>query len=829
MKAVIMAGGEGSRLRPLTCERPKPMVPVLNRPCMEHIVSLLRKCRIHEVAVTLQYLPEEIQNYFGAGEEFGVRFRYFIEEAPLGTAGSVKNAASFLDETFIVISGDALTDCDLQEAMNFHREKGALATLVLTRVACPLEYGVVVTNKEGKITRFLEKPGWGEVFSDTVNTGIYILEPEILEFIEPGKMVDFSKDLYPCLLAAGKPLYAFATRGYWCDVGNIEAYLQAHYDLLEGKTRLPIPATEVAPGVWVEGEAEIDPKAQITPPVYIGERCVIGPAAQIGPLAVLGREVRIGKGASLKRSVVWDCAWLGEGCELRGAVVGTGARVKMGAVLLEGSAVGDRTVVGERSVLKPGVKIWPEKWLEKGTRLRSSLVWGNHARPCVFGSRGISGDLNTEVGPELAARLGAALGSVVSLPARLSLGTDGSPGTQMVKNAVLAGLMSTGVGVVDFGSLTLPVHRYGVRALQLQGGVHICHQGGEKVCLRFLNGQGADYARSEQRKVEGMLSREEYRFVPLARIAPAEYVPDVSRSYLNHLLEYLDRDLCRRARIRIVVDYDPERLGALLPPLLEALGCELVTFAAPRKYPQTFAEMLKTAEQFGDVVKEQRANFGAVLDTGGEELVLVDEKGCIVREDLFTSLISLIVLSGNEQATLALPVTASDAVEEMARRRGGRIRRTKTAPWALMQTFLEEEVRRTQERRPQFLLYGDALATLAVIAEFLAEKRRPLSQILGEIPAFATARRDVEVSWEDKGKVLRTLAEEAGEGEVEMLDGIKMHHPKGWALILPDADEPRCRIYSEAFSQEIADSLTEMYARKIEEICRPPVPDSFPK
>ncbi|MDH7578231.1 MAG: sugar phosphate nucleotidyltransferase [Bacillota bacterium] len=821
MKAVIMAGGEGSRLRPLTCERPKPMVPVLNRPCMEHIVNLLRRYRINEIGVTLQYLPEEIQNYFRDGEEFGVRFKYFIEETPLGTAGSVKNAASFLNETFVVISGDALTDCNLQECFDFHREKRALATLVLTTVTCPLEYGVVIANKEGKITRFLEKPGWGEVFSDTVNTGIYILEPEILEFIEPGKMVDFSKDLYPRLLAAGKPLYGFVTGGYWCDIGNVDAYLLAHYDLLEGKTRLPFPAAEVAPGVWVGEETEIDPKAQITPPVFIGERCVIGPGAQIGPLTVLGREVRVGKGASLKRSVVWDYAWLGERSELRGAVIGMGARIKAGAVLLEGSVTGDRTVVGERSVVKPGVKIWPEKWVEKGARLRSSLVWGNHVRPCVFGLRGIGGDLNTEVGPELAARLGAALGSVISLPARLSLSSDGYPGTKMVKHALLAGLMSAGVKVVDFGSQILPVHRYGIRALRLKGGVHISHQGKEKVYLRFLNEQGADFTRGEQRKVEGMMSREEYRLAAPDQIILSEYVPEVNRAYLNYLLEFLDQDTCRRARIRAVVDYDPERLGSLLPVLFDALGCEIVTFAVSRKHPQTFNEMLKTAEQFGEVVKEQRAHFGAVLDSGGEEVILVDEKGRIIREDLLISLMSLVILSENEQATVALPVTASDAVEEIARLRGGKIRRTKTAPWAIMQTFLEEEVRRSQGRCPQFLFYGDALATLGVVTEFLARARKPLSEILAEIPCFPTARREIEVTWEDKGRVLRTLAEEAGESEAEMVDGVKMYHPKGWALILPDADEPLCQVYSEAFNQEIADSLTEMYTRKIQEICKP--------
>lgn len=215
-----MAGGEGSRLRPLTCDRPKPMVPVANRPVMAHTVELLRRYGWREIAVTLQYLPRAIVDYFGDGAEYGVNLHYFLEESPLGTAGSVKNAASFLDETFIVVSGDALTDFPLDQAVAFHREHRALATLVLTSVENPLEYGLVVTDGTGRIQRFLEKPGWGEVFSDRVNTGIYILEPEVLRFIPPNQPFDFSKDLFPLLLREGLPLYGCLLKGFWCDIGN---------------------------------------------------------------------------------------------------------------------------------------------------------------------------------------------------------------------------------------------------------------------------------------------------------------------------------------------------------------------------------------------------------------------------------------------------------------------------------------------------------------------------------------------------------------------------------------------------------------------------------
>ena len=678
MKAVIMAGGEGSRLRPLTCARPKPMVPIMNRPCMEHILNLLRDHQVREIGVTLQYLPEEIQNYFGDGQQFGVSLHYFIEGQPLGTAGSVKNCASFLDETFIVISGDAVTTCNLMEALEWHRSKGALATLVLTEVSCPLEYGVVITDREGKIRRFLEKPGWGEVFSDQVNTGIYILEPEILDQIEPGQMVDFSKDLFPSLLAANKPVYACVAKGYWCDIGTIEQYVQSHFDILEGKVRLAMPGTEGQPGIWLGDGVSIDQSARLVPPVVIGSGSTIGPQAEIGPGAVLGQNVMVGRDASVKRSVIWDGALIDEAAELRGTVVGWRSRVKTAASCFEGSVIGDRSVVGEKCVVRPGVKIWPDKWVAKGTRLNASLIWGQSARPHFFGSRGIAGDLITEINPEIAARLGAAVGSVKG--GRLSICTDGHPAPQMIRHAVLSGLLATGVKVVDFGNLTVPAHRYGIRALGLEGGVHVYHRGVEKINLRFFNDKGIDFSRGEQRKIEGMLNREEYRYVTSGQIATAEYYPDINRAYLNYLLGFLDRNVARRARLRVAVNYDPERLGYLLPPLLEVLGCEAATFAVAHHHVQTSSEMLIAAEQFGVQVRERGAHLGVVIDSGGEELVLIDDQGRVLQEDRLVSLLTLIILGENRSAALALPVTMPEAVVEHARRQGCTVRRTKTAP-----------------------------------------------------------------------------------------------------------------------------------------------------
>src|SRR3989440_10692631 len=258
MQAVVMAGGEGSRLRPLTINRPKPMVPIVDKPCLGHIFELLKRHGIEESFVTLQYLASVIQDSYGDGGGIGMRLRYSIEETPLGTGGSVRQIAGDLDGTFLVISGDALTDIDLSKVIAFHRERGAAVTLTLVHVPNPLEYGVVITGEDGRITKFLEKPSWGEVFSDTINTGIYVIEPRVLERFAVGEGFDFSKDLFPQLLADGEPLYGYVAEGYWTDVGSIDEYSRANADLLRAKMKSEPLGREILPGVFAGGQVEIE-------------------------------------------------------------------------------------------------------------------------------------------------------------------------------------------------------------------------------------------------------------------------------------------------------------------------------------------------------------------------------------------------------------------------------------------------------------------------------------------------------------------------------------------------------------------------------------------
>ncbi|WP_241255711.1 sugar phosphate nucleotidyltransferase, partial [Candidatus Protofrankia californiensis] len=287
-----MAGGEGTRLRPMTANQPKPLLPVVNRPIMEHVLRLLRRHGVDETVVTLQFLAAHVRAYFGDGDELGMHLSYATETTPLGTAGSVKNAQDALrHDPFLVISGDALTDIDLTALMAYHRKRGALVTVALKSVPNPLEFGIVITSDDGRIARFLEKPTWGQVFSDTVNTGIYVMEPEVLDHVPAGEPVDWSGEVFPKLVAAGAPVFGHVVAGYWEDVGTIDSFLRVQADVLDGKVDVEIGGFEVSPGVWVGRDADVHPEAVLTGPLVVGDYTKIEAGAELREFTVIGSNV----------------------------------------------------------------------------------------------------------------------------------------------------------------------------------------------------------------------------------------------------------------------------------------------------------------------------------------------------------------------------------------------------------------------------------------------------------------------------------------------------------------------------------------------------------
>ena len=367
VKAVIMAGGEGTRLRPLTSNQPKPMLPMANMPMMEHVVNLLRQHGFEDIVVTVAFMANAIRTYFGDGSEFGVRMVYATESTPLGTAGSVRNASDELDERFLVISGDVLTDIDLAEVVSFHEKRGGLATLALKAVDNPLEFGIVITREDGSIERFLEKPTWGQVFSDTINTGIYVLEPEIFDFIPEGQAVDFSGRVVPRKpwrrASRSSATWPTATGRTWARSRPTSSPTRTSST---NGCRWTSTASSSGPGCgWARGRRSI-PTVVIEGPAVIGDNCLIGPGATLGQYCTLGRNVRIGDNAVLQRSVVHDNTYLGSGVRVDGSVLGRGSDLRQGARCEEGVVLGDECFVGAHAEINAGVKVYPFKTVEAG-------------------------------------------------------------------------------------------------------------------------------------------------------------------------------------------------------------------------------------------------------------------------------------------------------------------------------------------------------------------------------------------------------------------------------------------------------------------------------
>ena len=689
MRAVLMAGGSGTRLRPLTCDLPKPMVPILNRPIAQHIINLLKRHQITEVIATLHYLPDVMRDYFQDGSEFGVQMTYAVEEdQPLGTAGCVKNVAELLDETFLVISGDCITDFDLTAAIEFHRQKQSKATLVLASVNNPIEFGVVILDDDNRIKRFLEKPSSSEIFSDTVNTGTYILEPEVLEYLPPNQETDFSKDLFPLLLEKGEPMYGFVANGYWCDVGHLDAYREAQYAALYQRVKLEFDYVERSPGFWVGQNTFVDPAARIETPAMIGHNCRIGPRAQLTSGTVLGDNVIVGSDADLKRPIVWNGVIIGEEAHLRACVAARGTRIDRRANVLEGAIVGSLSTVGEEALVNPNVRVWPSKKIEPGATLNMNLIWGHAAHRNLFGLRGVSGLANVDITPEFAVRLGAAFGSTLKPNAQVTVSRDQRPISRMVTRSLVAGLMSVGVNVLHLEATAIPVSRTVVPTLAVSGGIHVrVHpERSDHILIEFFDQKGINLSKGREKKIEGAYFKEDFRRAQLQEIGNVVYSAQAVDIYSASFERHLNVNAIQNSNSKVVIDYVYAVSGAILPQILGKFGCDAVVLNASLSHTvPSSGDREVLLSQLGHVVEALKANLGVQVSANGEQLILVDESGSTIRGEMLTALMVHMILTDHPRGTVVVPVNASSAVEQIARRHDGRVIRTKANPTALME------------------------------------------------------------------------------------------------------------------------------------------------
>lgn len=829
MKAIIMAGGFGTRLRPLTSNIPKPMVPMANRPIMEHAIELLKSHNISDVVCALFYQPNVITDYFGDGSRFGLALQYRKAEADYGTAGSVRNAKDFLNERFLVISGDVLTDFDLTDAIRFHEEKKAMATLLLARVSNPLQYGVVLLNENGTVTRFLEKPTWGEVFSDTINTGIYILEPEILDFVPEKQEFDFSKNLFPILLEQKLGLYGYVANGYWKDIGSLNEYQDAHIDILRGEIKLRIDGAK-RENLFIGENTEImtEPR-NFTGTSIIGKNCRIHNGAVISN-SVIGDNCEIFPGAIIRNSVIWKNCKIGTRAELSLDVVGSNCILNDDVVVLENVFIGDSCTIGRRSKLLSNIKIWPKKSIEDGSIVTRSLVWEDKWLRELFTDARVTGPSNVEISPEFAAKLGAAFGAFVGAGSTVVTSRDADNVSRMINRAMMSGLMSAGIHCLDLRATSIPIVRHELRTGKERGGIHVRRSPFDRSStdIIFFDAQGKDLPTSKTKSVERLFFGEDFTRAHFDHVGSISFPERTTESYIQRFIETLDTESVRTSGLKLVIDYSNGVASTIFPNILGDLNVRVVALNAyldNNKLTRTKEEFEESLRQLAYVVTSLKYDIGCMLDAGAERIFIVDEHGCIIDSDrLLTLMVKFLGLAKKDIGKFAVPISASGEVDLIAKEFNLQVVKTRDSHLALMDAATDKQIKFVGGTKGgfifnEFLFASDGMYSIAKLLEFVAQTKKRVGELDKETPRLHFEKKNIFCPWHVKGRVMRKLMEASEKTPRDLIEGIKLYLPESGTnttvLLLPDRARPMFHINAESADATVAHRLASEYEARV--------------
>lgn len=754
MKAIILAGGEGTRLRPITCGVPKPMVPLCGKPVIEYILDLLLQHGCSEAIIAVRYKKEVIERHFSSGLYRGISLSFSEETEPLGTAGCVKKAAKDFTEDFLIISGDAICDFDLIEAFRFHREQAADATIITKRVDDPREYGLIIEEK-GKITDFSEKPSYINCRSDLANTGIYILSPKVCELVPPQEMWDFAKNVFPDMLGRRMKLMNYEENGYWCDIGDIGAYKRCCTDMLSGKIR-----------------AELPPSVQSPKKPSSRERTFVLPGAQVAPdviaggFNVIGNSVSVGSGARLHNVVVMDGAFIGENTTLNDCVICTGARIESGAAVYENAVVGDGSIIGEDAVICSGIRVWPDKTIEKGAFVNNDRKYGVKSSVEIT-EDGIVGETNTMITPEFAGRLGCAVSRITDSYAAVSCGDENAAET--LKNALLSGISSTGRQCFDCGNVSLPVLAHSANLLNCDIIVHISSKTRTRILI--YNKGMLPLTRAQERLLENALTRGEYLSASWNNFSSINKFTGSFSLYTAALESRTDFTV----PYRITLCCSGSQAASMYVPFLSKIG--------------TGAEELTLTLNEKNTKAELSTEHGGRLDYCS--MILIAAKAAMSE--------------GNE---VALPFSFPQAADYAASQYGMKIHRY----YASSLDDSDREARSIAAEQP-FLYDGFILAV--TVLRYLAENSMTIEDAIDSLPKFSEISRFIHISCPPQ-KILKKIMNgqtSENEGVVISDDGERIFmrsNKKGTGLYL----------FAESFSSETAAQLCEKAEKMIKSIMR---------
>ncbi len=826
MKAVVMAGGFGTRIQPLTNSIPKPMLPILNRPMMEHIIIKARDdLGIKEFVVLLYFKPEVIRDYFKDGSDWGIKINYVLPNDDFGTAGAVGCAREFLDETFIIVSGDLITDIDFKRVALFHKEKNSKLTITLTPVEDPLQFGVVIANEEGRIEKFLEKPSWGEVFSDTINTGIYMIEPEILDFIPEEENFDFAKDLFPLLMKKEIPLWGSVIEGYWRDVGNPLSYREVYKDIFEEKIKLPIKGElkEFKKGkAFIEEGVEIDKDVKIEGLVVIGKNVKIEEDVLLENV-VIGDNTEIAEDSEIRDCVIWKNSKIDSKTNLKNCVICNDNHINKKVVAKEGVIIAENCEIKKSASFEKDVIVWPNKSIEEESIISNNIIWGDKYKSSIFEESKVVGRTNIELSCEMATKLAESFGSVLPIGSKVYVSRDYHKSSRMLKRAFLSGLLSTGINVVDLEVMPSNVMRYNLsHNEEIVAGIHIRQSIIEKISTEIIlfTSEGLGIDNNLAKNIERIFFRENFRRVNHYEIGDVCEANDLNRNYIEAVKEKLDINSIKHSGIRIVTDIMFGSTSNIYPKLVNSFGIENIVLNAYRddkKLSNLSSTIKKSQNDISNIVKVLGLNIGFLIYPNGQKIQVVSEKGSLIEYyQMLLVLLRLLDMTTNRRLKIFLPAWAPDFIEfENLDITRGKYRNFKAIE------LKEYDLVASTEGNfafTEFAYHRDAIFASMKIIELLAKANKSLSEIVLSLPKFAYIQKKIECPSEKKGKMMRKFLEDGKDKKNSHIDGVKIWiDERDWILMVPDQHSENIHIVIQAKDEKSLKEIFENYNKKIQE------------
>lgn len=818
-----MAGGFGTRIQPLTHSLPKPMLPVINRPMMEITVERLKASGIDEIIILLYFMPEVIQGYFGDGSRFGVSITYVLPDDDYGTAGALKSAEAYVGaDDVLVISGDLVCDFDLEKIIAFHRSKNSRLTITLTSVENPLPFGVVIADEEGKIERFLEKPSWGEVFSDQINTGIYVLDNEIFDAIPSQTNYDFSKDLFPSLMAQGVTLWGCLMEGYWRDVGNPESYRSVHQEIFEGKARFDYigEKVEIGRGIAYLGQGVKLPKeTKIKGIVVLGDNVTVDKGCELYN-CVIGAGSKIGERCRIEESVIWKNVAIKERCSLVNAVIADGCTVGEKVHVVQGAIIAQDCRIGNNAAFEKDVMVWPGKTIEERAIVSSNVIWMDKYKASLFSNNNVVGRSNVELSCEIATKLAEAFGSVLPVGCTVYTSRDYHKGSRMLKRAFLGGLLGTGVNVVDLQFMPLNVMRHGLYVHeQIGAGVHFRQSLDDPSTteISFYTADSLPLNNGMAQSIERLFFRENFRRVDVSEIGEIIDKPNLNKDYLDRMFSLIDKNGFKRCKMNVAVDLMFGVTSEIYPQVINALEIDNMILNAywdDKKLSRLYIERDRAKQALAEIVETLKLDAGFMVYPNGHRLKIFTVEGGMLPD--YEALLCILALAdgSDEIRRVYLPAWAPDWMDGMFENLEivhGKMTGLKASTMKDFDLIADVD---DQYIFTAFGFHSDAIFAGVKILEMMAKQHVKLPSVRKRIdPSRHYYRCTIACPESAKGKMMRRFGEHAKGKRMSHIEGIRVElGQKRWVLMLPDPHDEKLHLYIQSSSPKESEALAQEYS-----------------